>query len=134
MVERHNGLDTVLVALVDDVVVMLDAQLIDLTTALWQDARPPDGETELLEAHLSHEGYVLTEVMVVVNTVVEVRVSLGYRCGVTHAQRAPVLEISALALIGTRRRTPQEGVRKRLETLVIHANPFPHALRFSKAA
>ena len=99
VVQRHDRLDAVLVALVDDVVIVLDAQRVGLACPLRKDARPADGETELFEAHLGHEGDVFLEAMVVVDAVVEVGVALRNWGGVGYAQRAAILEIGALTLV-----------------------------------
>ena len=51
--------DSVLKALIYHIVVEGNSLLVDSAGSLWEDSAPRDGESECLESHLSHEGYIL---------------------------------------------------------------------------
>ena len=52
-------LDSVLETLIYHVVVEVDSLLVDSACSFRENSAPRDGESECLEAHLSHEGYIL---------------------------------------------------------------------------
>ena len=68
-------LDSVLEALIYHIVVEVNSLLVDSAGSLWEDSAPRDGESECLESHLSHEGYVLCISVIKISTHIQLTCS-----------------------------------------------------------
>ena len=121
--EGDDRLDAVLVALVEEIVVELQAGFVGgRLVAVGEDAGPGDGGAEALEAHLGKEGDVLFVVVVKVDGVVVGVVlagqhavgdpaGVGVVAGGDHvhdAQALAALAVGALQLMGGHSAAPQE--------------------------
>ena len=125
--ERHQRLDAVRPAAVEDPVIERQARLVGLQLlARGEDAAPRDGHAEHVETHLGEERDVLLVAVVEVDAVVvgvePVGVNLDrdltrgvHRAAeevVVHGRTAPVHVPRALELVGRRRAAPVEALRE----------------------
>ena len=114
MMQRHERLDAVRDAGIDELVVVVDAFLVHLALALRQDARPRERDTDALDAELLAEREILGIFMI--------EIARGIRCEaaprarhilIPRARAAAVLARRALDLVGRRRATEDKILRKR---------------------
>ena len=145
--DGHERLDTVLLALAEEILVELQALFVGLgLVAVGEDAGPADGQTVRFEAHLGEKRDVLLVVVVHVDGLlgrVEVpvlkfehlaraatdRLTISaVRHHVDVGQAAAALVVRALALVGRRSAAPQETLRKS------HVLPFRHGTAHPTAA
>ncbi len=126
--ERDQRLDAVLLALQEDVAVVLHASLVGRRLfARGEDAAHLDGQAEALEAHLRKEGDVLLVVVVEVDALVAGIVRVGTHTGrrhharlvdgaahddVGHREALAVGVVAALKLVGSGGAAPQEPFGK----------------------
>jgi hypothetical protein len=133
--KRHHGLNAVLTALLKDALVEGDAFGIGLLfVATREEARPVDGHTVALEAHLAEESDVLLVVVIEIHgrvaRVEDARLHASRRDRAWRRDRAAghnirdiealaSLEVAALDLVGCSRAAPEKVLRK------CHLFPFP---------
>ena len=108
VVHRHQRLDAVFEALVDDVVVVLDALGVNSTCPLGDQPRPGDRKAVGLKAHLGHQRDVFLVMVVLVGRDLEIGGALGDLLDVLDRRALAVFEGRALDLVGGRRRAPEE--------------------------
>ena len=88
VVEGHQWLDAVFQQLVAEILVKSDARLVDLANTLGQHPGPADGKPVGLQAHLLHQGHILSPAVVKINGDVGV-LAVGDLAGAVMDQGVP---------------------------------------------
>ena len=113
MVQRHERFDAMREAGVDELVVVVDAFLVDLALALRQDARPRNRDADAVDAEFLAEREIFGIFMIeIARGVGREAAARTFHILIPRAGAAAVLRRRALDLIGRRRAAEDEVVGK----------------------
>ena len=142
MAQGHQGLNTVLSALIEHLVVKSQSRLIRfLVIPVRKDPDPVDRQSEAFEAHLRKQRDILFIAMIKINSLVagikSRRIRLGQKSPgriyipaqqqIRNTQSFAVLQICPLTLIGCHSAAPQKVLRESHTTLLLFRSLEPAA-------